>query len=448
MSNSNTFKMLKEVIYCIYDANGNERVNCIGIVRENDVSEVRKELLKNIIKICLESDWFSMETKLYLKNRDMTLKRVNEYINEMIISEREEYVNKYGLKLGKDNKINYNNTVSKIMYDQKRLNAKFGGDFMANIVNQKTVDISNYELVVGKLLVDLFSKESIRDRLAIKIKDNIVIKEYDGDFIEKYGDILSFYLKSTLKAVEDKLNNDKFFCGYFNYLLSGISTNDLKVIEDRNKLSNLLKLDMSDLIMERLENGVHLEEIIIKEETKNKKEKVDNINTSGENEDTLDIRKAFSEVIQEYNENSEEPDKIDNNDRSKTLDFDKFNIVPQNKKEELDEIEENEEILELTSDENENTGENWEDGLEIEEELDFDNKDTDEDDLISFNDYIDKYINNKDNEECKQTSEEELNNDKKEEDTNTKAESTIKEKLDIDKKSTNNTELKKTFLQF
>lgn len=341
MANSNTFKMLKSVIYSLYDNNGNERPSYIGIIKDNDVNEVRIDLLKNIIKVCLESDWFSEETKLYLRNRDLTLKRVNEVINEQLEENRNQYMAKYGLSLNDNGKVKYNNTVSKIMYDQKKLNSKFGGDFMTNIVVQKTVDISHYEMIVNKMLIDSLGVDSSRDNLTLNIREGLMIKEYDGDFIDKYGDILRFYLKSTIKSIEEMLNKDKLFVGYFNYLLSGISTSDNKVIEDRKKLINILNLDMSELFINKLLGGIKVENLINKNTIEIEEDFIkENDSNNGDSEvievvldDDIDIDNDTIEVeIIEDDTDDIESETIYNVDNDTTMGFDKFNIVHQGMK--------------------------------------------------------------------------------------------------------------------
>lgn len=398
MANSNTFKMLKEVIYSLYDNNGNERTTYIGMIKAYNVSEMRVSLLKNIIKVCLESDWFSEETKIYLKNRDLTLKRVNEVVNEQLENERNNYVGKYGLKLNDNGKIKYNNTVSKIMYDQKKLNSKFGGDFMTNIVVQRTVDISNYEVIVNKILSECFGVNSARDNLCFNIRNDIMIKEYDGDFIDKYGDILRFYIKSTIKSMEEMLNNDKLFVGYFNYLLSGISTNDSKVLEDRKRLESLLNSDISDLIVERIRSGVKVEGLVSsdkKVEIKDTNEKVEYTMSFGmEDEEEIEVvieEETDIEIIEGINEEIELKEDVYSEIVETTMSFDKFNIVPQGIKLKGKDKEGAEEtIIEQTSEKKEIPEVNWEGSIIVEEtdndlfdslfdkdELNFDNLDSD-----------------------------------------------------------------------
>ena len=460
MANSNTFKMLKEVIYSLYDNNGNERPTYIGIVKENNVSEVRIELLKNIIKVCLESNWFSEETKVYLKNRDLTLKRVNEVINEQLENERSKYIGKYGLSLDNNGKVKYNNTVSKIMYDQKKLNSKFGGDFMTNIVVQKTVDISNYEIIVNKMLSESFSVGSLRDNLCLNIRDDIMFKEYDGDFIDKYGDILRFYLKSTIKSMEEMLNKDKVFVGYFNYLLSGVSTDDKKVLEDRKRLDILLNMDMSDLVLERLTSNINVEDLIIDTKKEIKEEKEVKVITSDENEVAAiidsDIETDIIEddgpavVIGEVEEESSLDDLLNENRfNEQTFSFDKFNIVPQVKKEdEIDKNEENSDSLD-TSDKNEvyesiKDDDNLVlDNIEEVDELDFDD---DEDDFINLDSTNEEEITKEVVNIPTKNVELQLNKVK---DTNNKKEKTDnKARIVVDKNENNPGQLKTNRIQF
>ena len=284
MSKSSILSQLKEVIYSMYDINGNLRVKYVGMLSEHKLSEGRNELLKNITSLVLNTNIISEETKLYIKDRNIKYKQVTELINE------KRAMNNELIKISNDNggiysigePISHNSVISKIQYDKLRLEKFLDYDIITNIVFRPNYNIEHYQLVVGKLLAKYNGVESLRDKLIFNINEENYSKHYIGDFIEEFKDILFIYTKDYVKMVEEKLNKNKDFVGYFNFLLSGVDCPDEKTANDRRLLRDILSnniscVNISDNCMSVVKTQINID----------KKELV-NEDTNEVNEDTND----------------------------------------------------------------------------------------------------------------------------------------------------------------
>lgn len=243
MANSNLFMGLKEIIYSMYDSNGNERIVYYEPLSKLDLSEARLELLRNICDLVLNTNILSEYSKIYIKNRNIKLKNVVEEVNRI----NRDKMKLVKVKTGHDEtyevggEVTYNHVVSKIQYDQKRLVVDLGGsDIIVNILFYPSKSIEDYQLRVSRLLEKYRVGGNLRDKLTVKIGDSAYSKTYNGNFMDKYKDILYTYLESTRLEVEKQLNENKEFVGYFNHLISGINSEDSQVLQDRRELLDLL----------------------------------------------------------------------------------------------------------------------------------------------------------------------------------------------------------------
>lgn len=214
---------LKDAIYAIFDSNGNKRVKYAGILYNRNIPNERVDVLAKIIKAINNYGYISYYTKIYLNNRDMTIKGVVEYVLENAGEE-----------------VTYNSVLGKIMYDKRKLESAFGSSVVLDIVyTSMNIDIyiNRLEVFTAKMVGE--SKE--RSKFTLAIDNNLIKSEYDGDFFEDYGRIIAMYSKKRVDSIQDTLNKDEDFRGYFNYLMSNVEIKDSKKAEDRMRLINLLE---------------------------------------------------------------------------------------------------------------------------------------------------------------------------------------------------------------
>lgn len=252
MAKNKILNSLREVIYSIYDENGNERVKFKGVLSDTDISEGRLDLLKNICRLVLDTDIVCEYTKIYLKNRMFKMSHVHEIVNENIKASNDilrknnkdeeyfEYVPEMSLV----------QVQNKIQYDQGKLEKLLGSDIFVDIIRHSRNNIEHYQIVVDNLIKKYKHIEDNRDKLTLNINNNVISKRYDGDFIKDYGNIIYTYLDSTRKLIENQLNSNDNFVGYFNYLLSSIYDDNEKVKRDRDLLNRILKGEVRDINIE------------------------------------------------------------------------------------------------------------------------------------------------------------------------------------------------------
>lgn len=309
MSKSTIMGLLKEVIYDMYDDNGMLRVSLRGELGNRVLSEAKLELLKNICDLVLNTNIISEPTKMYIRDRNIKVAQINEILNDRArekseLIERIKDDKKY-FEVG--GKISINTTQSKITYDRKRLEGLLGSDILTNIIYKEKFSIENYQIVVGELLLKYKNIKPVREELLLNIDKDGYMKEYNGDFMNDFHSILGKYVSSEVKRVENELNSNRAFVGYFNYLLSGASCATEKSKKDREKLIELLSgknvsyTDISNEITEESEKNKEDLNINYTSEKDN--------NTVKEIEDKYEIEDIFGKISELNSVGSQEVDK-------------------------------------------------------------------------------------------------------------------------------------------
>lgn len=310
MANNNIFKGLKEVIYAMYDDKGRERITYFAPISKVNISDARLTLLKNLCDLVLNTDIVSEWTKMYLRDKNITVKSLTDEINR-INAEKNELVR---VKVGKEliygigEEIPTHTIRSRIDYEQKKLTLALGSkDIIVDILYYPSRSIEEYQLRVANLLAEYRGGKDLRSKVNLSFDTKVYAKTFDGNFMEKYEDILYTYLESTRKAIEEELNKDADFVGYFNYLLSGIHTDDPNVLSDRKSLIELLSgsrnatIKVDTKVVEEDTKEVEVEQL---EDNENILEEVDNIEVDKDTDeietDTTDNR--FESVVEKLEE--------------------------------------------------------------------------------------------------------------------------------------------------
>ena len=305
MANNNIFKGLKEIIYAMYDNRGVERITYFAPISKIDLSEARLTLLRNLCDLVLNTDIISEWSKMYIKDKNITLRSLTDEINR-INEEKKQLVK---TKVGNETvyaiggEVSSNTVRSKIEYEQKKLTLALGSkDIIVDILYYPSRSIEEYQIRVANLLSEYRGGANLRDNLNLKFDNKVYTKTYNGNFMDKYENILYTYLESTRKSIEDELSKDSDFVGYFNYLLSGIHTDDKKVLADRRSLIELLSgeryasiLDKKELEIEETKRETGTEtELVDKNEEHEKL--AEDINTVDEDDEIIDFGTTESNV--------------------------------------------------------------------------------------------------------------------------------------------------------
>lgn len=194
---------LREIIGDMVDVNGNMRVTPIGATGKKNLSNNKIKLLSDIISLLRNTSIINKETRMYISNKYITIRGVNETLNEDITNTQD--------------RINNNTTLSKIQYDKNRLSKIFGESMFVDILS-KDMDISIYERIIAEQYVKYAGKSDIKKNLLINIPSDCMSSEIEEDAFEEFIGVISPYIKSQITFIENNL--DISSCGYFNYLLS------------------------------------------------------------------------------------------------------------------------------------------------------------------------------------------------------------------------------------
>lgn len=346
--------MLKQVIYSMYDNNGNLRVKFIGSLADIELSEGRIDLLKNITDLVLNTNIISEETKIYLKDRNIKVSQVNEIINERRKEKKEAIEKKLGNSINYDEykEVSVNSTQSKITYDRQRLEKMLGSDILTNIIYQRAYNIEEYQIKVGKLLEKYKNIASLREELVLNLKEDCYNKEYNGDFKQDSIKLLKPYIKSEIEQVEKEINNNLDFVGYFNYLLSGVTCSTEKDKENRAFLRALLK-------GEEVNTPEEAETKIEEENLPEDGSEQENISDSTDN-NNLSIDKEIDDILNNLDEDeklSNEQEEIEDSIANKKDIIDKFSLDFSSMETNKPEKEEIKEEVENSSKENKDNSE-------------------------------------------------------------------------------------------
>lgn len=226
---------LQKSYYSLKDNNGNWRESPIGIVKNAKTSIDNIKVLRNIISILMASDNLSDDAKIFICNYSISIKNVNEIINDFR-NEASERMNK-PLR-----KVSYNATVSKLASDEKTLVSCIGPDFIKRVMYDQVESKREITDKLDRLLKLYGENNNQRENLTIYISDKYInCNSYKGD--ERFFDILrdiECYLKQRKEIVENAINSDREFIEYFNYLLSSKGVLDDTVQVDRERLLKFL----------------------------------------------------------------------------------------------------------------------------------------------------------------------------------------------------------------
>lgn len=229
MSKNGILIELKGIAYDLVDNNGNFRTIPIGTIGTRNLPNDRIKLLQYLVSLVKDTDIICNETKLYVFNRYITIRNVNEALNEIAES-----------KGGKQ--YSYNTTQSKIAYDRDKLHKLFGDGMISDIAfrtnNDEKMKEYTEKIINAHIKYNKNITTDLRDNLALDISKEHLCSELDDTRFDDFLMTISPYLKSHMQSISSMLDTDSI--GYFNYLLYSPILTDV----DKKRLDILkLKLD-------------------------------------------------------------------------------------------------------------------------------------------------------------------------------------------------------------
>lgn len=221
MSSLGIFQRMKMIIPEMYDSNMTRRVSVTGSIKKRNLNRGSIEATYAFIDYVYLYSGIGDITRMYLCNSKITMKELAENISE-----------------NKD-EADVKHVINKVAYDQRKIEALFGKMVLEDIIDGK----SNTEEYVERIREER-SKAILKgrddNRLAIKVRDDIIVEEYNGDFVADYGKILQSCSKERLRNLEAKLYGDYKFSGYYNYITSSVDNKSEKAIKDLEMVDSIL----------------------------------------------------------------------------------------------------------------------------------------------------------------------------------------------------------------
>jgi hypothetical protein len=204
-------KQLKELIYEFVDESGNIREEPKSKLWKGKLGEHQLNILKKLVFLVLNTRFFSLETKYYIKNRYITLKGVTE-------------------KMREDNIEATNNTVrGRVWYDKKRFTKLIGEKVLVDIIEYGS-NLSLYEDKINSQLTKYSLMTKFRDSIALKLPAVGWVNSIEDEKFEEFLLCIAPYNKLHMRYVQENIPVD--CVGYVEYILGsneeGLSEKDLE----------------------------------------------------------------------------------------------------------------------------------------------------------------------------------------------------------------------------
>lgn len=229
-------KELQEYHYCLKDVSGHWRKNPISYIYNWRTSDINIDTLKKIITIILDSDFISIETKIFVASKGMSIKEVNNFVNDA----RSMKLSKAGSVL---KPLSYNNTCQKLQKDDEELTRYLGVDLLRSIAKNEIKDEKDTNKRLVRFKERFAENYNYRDNLTLTIRQTTPqVTSYMGN--EEFFEILQSleaYLVQRRDIIQQVINSNTEFVDYFNYLLSKQAIDNDVVAVDRERLIKFLK---------------------------------------------------------------------------------------------------------------------------------------------------------------------------------------------------------------
>lgn len=203
MRSVSILKHLKVVIADMVDENGNIRAIPISGTGKRGLTNNRIKFIADLIRLVRDTNIINEETRIYIFNKSISIRGVNELLNKNIIDE--------------DKKYKVNTTISKIQYNKTKLTKIFGESMFRDILSN-SIDISIYERVLSEQYAKYSNTDEMRENIVLNIPNNCITTEVSDEEFEEFIKIIAPYTKNHIEYIENNISNRLY--GYFNYLIS------------------------------------------------------------------------------------------------------------------------------------------------------------------------------------------------------------------------------------
>lgn len=217
MADNGILMQLKKITPDFIDSNGNFKTFPTGKTAELELPNNHIKFIIDFLSLLKTTNIINQATRMYIFDRYITSSGVNEKL-------------KYEAGIDKT----ASSTLGSIQYDKRKLERLFGSHMIIDVLS-KNKDISKYELILAECFVNK-SDSALRSGLSLKIKQDCMNSSMTDKEFADFIDIIAPYTCKQMRFIEDNL--DVMYCGYFNYLLSMPSLNDV----DKHRLDILKEL--------------------------------------------------------------------------------------------------------------------------------------------------------------------------------------------------------------
>lgn len=222
MERSNLYKQLKDLVYGYTGSNGEILRKPRGVIADQVKDEDINVFLQEFVGVILNSDYFCMETKLYLKNYYITYNGIVSELKDAGVA------------------ANINTVKSKLWHDRAKLVKHFGERVLLDlVVYGKVENLSYYRESLNRVKEKYAMSKFLQLNIALKLpsldNSSSVVSVNKEDFNEFIG-IVAPYCKSHMEYISN--NIDKNVVGYCRYLLD----NDIISDEDKENKEILMQI--------------------------------------------------------------------------------------------------------------------------------------------------------------------------------------------------------------
>lgn len=242
---STTMKQLRKMYVAFYDSYDNKRPTPVFAEKQDQEMDIhRVELIETMLSIILETEMVDKITKAYIKS-DLSYKQLKDrlgvddsHIKNMTQGTFNQAITRYTTKI--------NNT--------------FGKDTLTVLRFYPDRDISDIESRIDNAHIKYCNALGrLRNSMLVKVSSKPLVKSFDdscGDFCTLYKTALELTVEKIQRET-DRLNNDSEAVGYLNFLLSGLSSTDEKVLRDREYIYDIIKGNPLKSVYGKGENAIY-----------------------------------------------------------------------------------------------------------------------------------------------------------------------------------------------
>lgn len=222
-----TLMDLRRCCNSLRDSTGKDRDKPIDIIESANTNSVNIMILRDIIDIIMTSKKINIDTKLFITT-ECSCVDINTYVNS--------YHSEQGNK-----QISYLTTINNLSRDNEILD-KILSDKIRLLIYNNIEDYDTIDKMLITLRNELNIEKNIRKNLLINIDSKYCNNKYKNETSEFFEILSSLenYLSVRKDIIEQAVNSDKKFIGYFNYLLSKKDITDKQELIDKERLIKFL----------------------------------------------------------------------------------------------------------------------------------------------------------------------------------------------------------------